>query len=125
MAKTQVKPDNFEEYLQGFPGDVQKILHQVRKTIREEAPDASELISYGIPTFKLHGNLVHFGAYKNHIGFYPAPSGVKEFQEELSSYKSGKGSMKFPLNRPVPYDLIRRITRYRVKENLEKAGTEL
>lgn len=125
MTKAQAKPKNFEEYLQGFPVDIQKILQQVRKTIREEAPDAFELISYGIPTFKLHGNLVHFGAYKNHIGFYPAPSGVKEFQEELSSYKSGKGSMKFPLDKPVPYDLIRRITRYRVKENLEKAGTEL
>ena len=89
--------------------------------IKEAAPEATEKISYQMPTFYLHGNLVHFAAYKEHIGFYLSPSGIEAFKEEISSYKWAKGSVQFPLDKPIPYDLIRRITAYRVAENLEKS----
>ncbi len=88
--------------------------------IKEAAPEATEKISYQMPTFYLHGNLVHFAAYKKHIGFYPSPSGIEAFKEEISSYKWAKGSVQFPLDKPIPYELIRKITIYRVKENVEK-----
>lgn len=97
-------------------------LQKIRETIRDAAPDAVEKISYQMPTFALEGNLVHFAAFKNHIGFYPAPRGIEAFQEELSAYQGGKGSVQFPLEQPVPYDLIRRIVVFRVKDNLEKAA---
>ncbi len=90
-------------------------------TIREAAPDATETISYQMPTFTLKGNLVHFAAFKNHIGLYPAPTGIEEFKEELSTYKGGKGSVRFPLDKPIPFDLISRIVKFRVKENLARA----
>jgi len=106
-----------DEYIKTFPRDIQKILEAVRKTIKESAPDAEETISYQIPTFKLNGNLVHFAAFKNHIGFYPTPSGKKAFQKELSVYKSGKGSIQFPIGKSIPFTLIKRIVKYRVKEN--------
>lgn len=120
MAKTNFK--SIEEYIKTFPAEIQKILQQVRETIKKAAPEAEETINYQIPTFKLNGNLVHFAAFKNHIGFYPAPSGQKAFEKELSVYKSGKGSVQFPLDKPMPLALIKRIVQYRVKENSSKGS---
>lgn len=120
MAKTNFK--SVEEYIKTFPAEIQKILQQVRETIKKAAPEAEETINYQIPTFKLNGNLVHFAAFKNHIGFYPAPSGQKAFEKELSVYKSGKGSVQFPLDKPMPLALIKRIVQYRVKENSSKGS---
>ncbi len=120
MAKTNFK--SIDEYIKTFPVYVQKILKQVRQTIKEAAPESEETINYQIPTFKLNGNLVHFAAFKNHIGFYPAPSGQKAFEKELSVYKSGKGSVQFPLDKPIPLALIKRIVQYRVKENSSKGS---
>lgn len=110
-----------DKFIAGFPEDIQEILKKIRQTIREAAPEAEETINYGIPTFTLKGNLVHFSAFKNHIGFYPTPSGIEEFKKELSSYEMAKGSVKFPLDQPIPYTLISKIVKFRVKENLEKA----
>ena len=110
-----------DEYIKTFPKDVQNILEKMRQTIREAAPEVVEAISYQMPTFKLNGkNLVHFAAFKNHIGFYPIPSGIEAFKKELSSYKQGKGSVQFPIEKPIPYDLVKKFVKYRVKENLEK-----
>jgi len=109
-----------DEYIATFPENVQDILEELRKTIRDSAPNAKETISYQIPTFKLNGNLVHFAAFKNHVGFYPTPSAINEFKKELSQYEVAKGSIKFPINEPVPLDLVVRIVNYRVKENLKK-----
>jgi uncharacterized protein YdhG (YjbR/CyaY superfamily) len=113
-----------DEYISGFPTSVQKILSQLREIIREVAPEAEETISYGIPTFKLNGNLVHFDAFKNHIGFYPTPSAIDAFNEELSPYKHAKGSVQFPMEKPIPFDLVRKIVKYRVKESLESGKTK-
>ena len=109
-----------DEYISMFPDDVQTILNQVRQTIREAAPEAGETINYQMPTFTLNGNLVHFAAFKTHIGFYPTPTGIEAFKEELAPYKGAKGSVQFPIDQPVPLSLIRRIVEYRVKENLER-----
>jgi uncharacterized protein YdhG (YjbR/CyaY superfamily) len=109
-----------DKYISAFPPEVQKIIEQVRATIRKAAPGAEETISYGIPTFVLNGNLVHYAAFKNHIGFYSTPSGGEAFKKELSVYKSGKGSVQFPIDEPMPLELITKIVKYRVKENLEK-----
>ena len=110
-----------DAYIKTSPKDVQHILEEMRQTIREAAPQAVETISYQMPTFKLEGKgLIYFAAFKNHIGFYPIPSGIEAFEEELSRYKQGKGSVQFPINQPVPFDLVRRIVRFRVKEALEK-----
>ena len=109
-----------DEYIKMFPDDVQTILNQVRQTIREAAPDAEETINYQMPTFTLNGNLVHFAAFKTHIGFYPTPTGIEAFKEELSPYKGAKGSVQFPIDQPMPLSLIRRIVEYRVKENSER-----
>jgi uncharacterized protein YdhG (YjbR/CyaY superfamily) len=117
----QAAPKTIDEYIAGFPNDIQEILAKIRVTIREAAPDAKETISYQMPTFTLNGNLVHFAAFDKHIGFYPTPSGIGKFKEELSVYKGAKGSVQFPLDKPIPYDLIDRIVRFRVKENLDKA----
>ena len=121
MKNEQAAPKTIDEYIAGFPQDVQEILQKIRATIRKAAPEAEEKIAYQIPTFFLEGNLVHFGAFKKHIGFYPAPTGIEEFKEELSVYGWAKGTVKFPLDKPIPYDLIRRIVKFRVKENLERA----
>ncbi len=115
------KPKDIDSYISGYPDDVQAILKKVRATIQKAAPDAEESINYGIPTYKLNGNLVHFGGFKQHIGFYPAPSGIKAFKEELSKYPGAKGSIQFPLVKAIPYALITKIVKYRVKENLEKS----
>jgi len=112
--------ETIDEYIATFPRNVQDILEELRQTIQNSAPDAEETISYQIPTFKLNGNLVHFAAFKNHIGFYPTPSAISEFKKELSHYEVSKGSIRFPINEPIPYDLIRKIVKYRVKENLSK-----
>jgi uncharacterized protein YdhG (YjbR/CyaY superfamily) len=116
--KNQFK--TIDEYIQTFPADVQSILQKLRHAIQKAAPEAKEAISYQMPTFKLNGNLVHFAAFKNHIGLYPAPSGIKKFEKELSQYASGKGSVQFPLDQPIPYELVEKIVLYRVKENLKK-----
>ncbi len=115
------KPSSIDEYIAAFPKNIQDILHQIRTTIRQAAPEAKETISYAIPTFVLKGNLVHFAAFKNHIGFYSLPSGTEAFKHELSAYRVGKGSIQFPLNQPMPLDLIAKIVDFRVKENLNKA----
>ena len=105
-----------------FPPKVQKILNKVRATIRKAAPGAQETIKYQMPTFTLNGNLVYFAAFKEHIGFYPIPTGIEKFKKELSIYKQGKGSVQFPLDQPIPYDLIARIVKFRVEENKAKAA---
>lgn len=120
MDTIAAKPNTIDDYISAFPKDVQGILQQVRMTIKKAAPEAKEAISYAIPTFKLNGNLVHFAAFKNHIGFYPTPMGVEEFKEELSVYKEGKGSVQFPLDKPMPFDLISRMVKFRIAKNLEK-----
>ena len=112
-------PKNIDEYISGFSPDVQEKLKELRMTIRKAAPEAEEKISYQMPTFALKGNLVHFAAFKNHIGFYPTPSGIKKFSKALSVYKGAKGSVQFPVHDPLPLSLITRIVRFRVKENLE------
>jgi uncharacterized protein YdhG (YjbR/CyaY superfamily) len=114
------KAATIDEYITGFPGEVQKKLQQMRQTIKKAAPGAKEAISYGMPTFKLYGNLVHFAAFKNHIGFYPAPMGIEAFKDELSQYKGAKGSVQFPINEPMPLDLIERIVKFKVQKTLEK-----
>lgn len=114
----QVK--TIDEYINAFPEDVQRILNELRQTIRDAAPEAKETINYQMPTFTLNGNLVHFAAFKNHIGFYPTPTGIEAFKEDLSVYKGAKGSVQFPINEPLPLLLIRRIVEYRVKENRER-----
>ena len=114
-----------DEYIAAFPKNIQTLLEQMRATIWKAAPEAKEAISYGIPTFKLNGNLVHFAAFKNHIGFYPTPSGIEEFEKELSVYKQGKGSVQFPLDKPLPLALITRIVKYRTKKNTGKAKLKI
>jgi uncharacterized protein YdhG (YjbR/CyaY superfamily) len=109
-----------DDYIDKLPDDTRAILKKVRTTIRDAAPKASEKISYGIPTFTLNGNLVHYAAFKKHIGFYPTSSGIKKFKHELSSYKGAKGSVQFPLNKPIPFGLISKIVAFRVQESLQK-----
>lgn len=110
--------DPITEYIAAFPLETQKLLTEIREIIAKAAPDATEKISYAMPTFYLKGNLVHFAGYKNHIGFYPAASGITAFQKELSVYKNSKGAVQFPLDKPLPQDLISRIVKFRVEENL-------
>jgi uncharacterized protein YdhG (YjbR/CyaY superfamily) len=110
---------DIDEYIRSFPKEIQKLLNEVRAAIKSAAPEATETISYQIPTFYLNGNLVHFAAFKNHIGFYPATSGISAFKDELKEYKSAKGSVQFPLDEPLPIDLIKRIVKFRVKENTQ------
>jgi uncharacterized protein YdhG (YjbR/CyaY superfamily) len=120
MKTKQTAPGNIDEYVAGFPQDVRAILEKMRTTIRRAAPGAQETISYQIPTFTLKGNLVHFAAFKKHIGFYPTSTGIARFKNELSAYKSAKGSVQFPLDKPIPYGLIGRIVKFRVRESLER-----
>ena len=117
----EATPQDIDEYIASFPKDIQEILQKIRITIRKAAPDAEETIKYQLPTFTLKGNLVHFGAFKKHIGFYPTPTGTEEFKNELSVYEGAKGSVRFPLDKPIPFDLISKIVEFRVKENLERA----
>ncbi len=116
--------NNIDEYIAGFPPEIQKLLKQMRLTIAKAAPAAEEAIRYAIPTFILHGNLVHFAAFKNHIGFYPAPSGIEAFKKEVAEYEAGKGSLQFPLDKPLPLGLVTKIVKYRVAQNLEKSKSK-
>lgn len=114
--------DSIDQFISTYPPEVQTILKKIRAVIQKSAPGAEEAMAYGIPTFRLNGkNLVHFSAFKEHIGFYPTPSGIEKFKKELSAYEWAKGSVKFPLNKPIPYALIGRITQFRVKEVMGQA----
>src|SRR3981189_102400 len=113
------------EYIAGFPMDIQAMLEELRATIGKAALEAKETINYQIPTFTMHGNLVHFAAYKNHIGFYPAPSGIEAFKKELSVFEGAKGSVQFPIDKPLPLKLIAKIVKFRVKENLERGKAKV
>lgn len=125
MEENKTSFNLVDEYIFQFSHEVQEILQMIRNEIKELAPEAEEKISYAMPTFVLHGNLVHYAAFKNHIGFYPTPSGIAAFKAELSDYKGAKGSVQFPLDKPVPHDLIREIVKFRVAENLSKAEAKL
>jgi len=116
--------ENVESYIATFPKETQKLLEQIRQTISSVAPTATEKIGYGIPTFVLNGNLVHYAGYKNHIGFYPGAAGIEKFQEELSVYKGAKGSVQFPLDQPLPLKLVSEITKFRVVQNEQKLTTK-
>lgn len=111
---------NIDDYIATFPKNVQHTLRELRSAIKEAAPEAEETISYGMPTFKLNGNLVHFAAYKKHIGFYISPSTILAFKEKLSIYKQSKGTVQFPIDGPIPLDTVKEMVRFRVKENLTK-----
>ncbi|HEX6224550.1 MAG TPA: DUF1801 domain-containing protein [Chryseolinea sp.] len=117
------KPKDIDEYISRFPSNIQKILQQIRMTIKKVVPEAEETISYGIPTFNLHGTyLIYFAAYKKHIGFYPVPAAIDQVDKDFASYKtSGKGTIQFPLNKPMPLKLITKLVKFKVKENVEKA----
>jgi len=121
MKTNGTAPKTIDGYIAGFPRDVQEILEKMRVTIRKAAPDAEEAIKYRLPTFVLNGNLVHFGAFKKHIGFYATPAGNRKFQDELSAYEGAKGSVQFPLDRPIPFGLVSELVKFRVKENLERS----
>lgn len=114
------KPKTIDEYIAQFPQEIQEILNKLRHVIKESAPNTEEKISYGMPTFVLNGNLVHFAAYKNHIGFYPSSTGIKTFKEELSEYKTSKGAVQFPIGKSIPYELVSKIVKFRVSENKSK-----
>lgn len=120
MATQRVQFASTDEYIASFDTDTRKVLEQVRATIKKAAPGADETINYGMPTFTLNGNLVHFAAFKGHIGFYPTPSAISAFNDEISKYTWAKGSVQFPLDKPMPFDLITRIVEFRVKEASEK-----
>jgi len=120
MDNTRPAFSTIDEYIAGFPAEIQEKLREIRKVIHETAPEATEKISYQMPTFFLNGNLVHFAAFKSHIGFYPAPTGLDAFKEEIAQYPHSKGAVQFPLDRPIPFDLVRRIVEYRREENLKK-----
>jgi uncharacterized protein YdhG (YjbR/CyaY superfamily) len=113
---------SIDEYISRFPAETQKVLRELRRVIRAAAPGAEEKISYQMPAFALHGILVYIAAYEHHIGFYPTSSGIRAFKRELSGYKSGKGSVQFPLAKPIPYELIRRIVEFRAGENARAKG---
>jgi len=111
-------PQTVDNYIAGFPKDVQVILQKVRQTIREAAPEMEETIKYAIPTYVQKGNMLSFAGYKKHIGIYPAPAGTKKFQKELAAYRAAKSTVQFPLDRPIPYDLLSQLVKFRVKEHL-------
>jgi uncharacterized protein YdhG (YjbR/CyaY superfamily) len=120
MPRDMSTQPNIDAYIATFPESTQTILQKVRAVIHAAAPNATEAIKYGIPTFILNGNLVHFGGYKHHIGFYPAPTGIEAFKDELAIYGSSKGTIQFPIDKPIPFDLITRVVKFRVDENLKK-----
>jgi uncharacterized protein YdhG (YjbR/CyaY superfamily) len=120
MATPRKVFKTIDEYIATFPKNVQRILEELRQAIRDSAPEAEEAISYQMPTFKLNGNLVHIAAFRNHIGFYPTSSGIEAFKEELSGYEVSKGTVRFPMNKPIPFDLVMKIVSYRVKENSDR-----
>lgn len=117
-------PVSIDQYISEAPQEIQQKLRELRTVIKAEAPEAEERIAYGMPTFSQEGNLVHFAAFKNHIGFFPAPSGIENFKDELAKYKTSKGTVQFPLEEDIPMDLVREIVRFRLKENLSKAAAK-
>jgi uncharacterized protein YdhG (YjbR/CyaY superfamily) len=125
MKTNQTTPQTINEYIAGFPPDVRVLLEKLRATIRKAAPGAEEAMKYRLPTFVLNGNLVHFGAFKQHIGFYATPTGNQQFQKELSAYESAKGSVQFPLDKPIPYGLVSKMVKFRVKENLKRSRVNI
>ncbi|WP_256759993.1 iron chaperone [Cohnella sp. WQ 127256] len=125
MEENKVTYESIDDYISGFPLKIQETLQMLRKVIKESAPDAKEKISYQMPTFAMKRNLVHFAAYNKHIGFYPGASGIAAFQQELSAYKGAKGSVQFPIDKPLPFELISSIVKFRVAEDLEKAKGKL
>ncbi|BCY17435.1 hypothetical protein hrd7_12840 [Leptolinea sp. HRD-7] len=120
MDNTRPAFSTIDEYIAGFPAEIQEKLREIRRVIHETAPEATEKISYQMPTFFLNGNLVHFAAFKNHIGFYPAPTGLDAFKDEIAQYPHSKGAVQFPFDRPIPFDLVKRIVVFRREENLKK-----
>lgn len=124
MKPDTPSPNSIDAYIAGFPQEVQGILEKIRGIVKDAAPDAQEAMKYQIPTFVLNGNLVHFAAFKKHIGFYPTPSGIEQFKNELSAYNGAKGSVQFPLDSPVPYTLIKSIVKFRVNENRKKSAVQ-
>jgi uncharacterized protein YdhG (YjbR/CyaY superfamily) len=124
MKPGSAPPNTIDAYIAGFSEDVQDTLQKIRNIIKEAAPEAEEAIKYQIPTFVLNGNLVHFAAFEKHIGLYPTPSGIEQFKDALSVYKNAKGSVQFPLDSAIPYALIKKIVKFRVKENREKAASK-
>lgn len=124
MKTPATTPQTIDDYIAGFPEDIQEILQKIRSTVRAAAPDAVEAIKYQMPTFVLHGNLVHFAAYQAHIGFYPTPSVQAPFAKELAPYERSKGTVRFSLGKPIPYELISKIVKFRVQENLERAAAK-
>jgi uncharacterized protein YdhG (YjbR/CyaY superfamily) len=124
MIKMKPNFNSIDEYIGSFPPEIQKILQMIRYTVKKAAPEALETIKYGMPTFTLHGNLIHFGAYKNHIGLYPAPKSDEKLKKELSVFKTEKSTIRFPLDKPIPPDLIKRIIKIKVKETEEKTNTK-
>lgn len=125
MKTTHTTPQSIDEYIAGFPREIQELLEKVRITIRKAAPDAEETISYKIPTFNLKGKyLIYFAAYKKHIGMYPVPTGDAEFNEQVSVYQAGKGTLRFPLDKPIPLGLIRKIVKLRVEETLARTASK-
>lgn len=125
MKMSPNTPRDIDEYIAGFPADMQEKLREIRMTIKKAAPDAEEAISYKMPTFNLKGNyLIYFAAYKKHIALYPAPVGNEDFKEDISPYKSGKGTLQFPLDKPIPLHLIRKIVKYRVEEILARVAAK-
>lgn len=125
MEEKKITFNTIDEYITLFHAEVQEILKTLRAEIKEMAPDAEERTSWQMPTFYLHGNLVHFAAHKNHIGFYPGPNGIECFKDKLSEYKTSKGAVQFPINKPLPYDLIREIVKFRVAENIKDAEEKI
>jgi uncharacterized protein YdhG (YjbR/CyaY superfamily) len=121
MDSSKPAPTTIDEYIAGFPAEIQEKLRAMRATIHAAAPEATEKISYAMPTFFLQGNLVHFAAFKNHIGFFPAPSGIEKFAQALERYQTSKGTIQFPLSEPLPLDLVTKVTEFRVQENLARA----
>jgi len=124
MPSPRKQYKTLDEYIGAFPRSLQDILEKLRRTIQKAAPEAEEVISYQIPTYKLNGSLVHFAAFKNHIGFYPMPSAIKAFKKELSCYETAKGSVKFPFDKPIPFDLVGKIFKFRARENFSIQITE-
>lgn len=123
--KTSATPTSIEEYIARFPPEVQEILEKIRTTIRKAAPEAQETISYDIPTFTLRDiYLIYFAAYKKHISIYPVPTGTAEFNEEIAAYQTGKGTLQFPLDKPIPYGLIRKIVKFSLVDNSKRAKTK-
>ena len=117
-------PESIDEYIGTFPKDIRSKLESIRRAVKEEAPDAKEVISYGMPAFKLNRVLVYFAAQRKHIGFYPTASGISAFEEELSQFKHSKGAVQFPIDEPVPLELVRKVVRFRVKEDMAKTKKE-